>query len=77
MPLPKLYETDRERKDARNLRLKKRRKEDPAYNRYSALRNNHNTAVAKHFSTITKCEACSLERKNYFPELHHIIPKKD
>ena len=73
----KLYNTDRERKDARNLRLKSRRKEDKIYNRYQALRTNFNIAVAKHFSHITKCACCGFQRKDYFPEVHHIVHKKD
>jgi len=77
MAMLKLYNTNEERKIARNLRLKERRKNDPVYNKYIWLSNNHSKAIAKHLSWVIKCSICLFEREWYLPEIHHIIPKEE
>lgn len=73
----KIYKNDRERKAARNLRLKKRRLEDQDYNRRTNLQNNYNNWVADYFYKVKKCTCCWYERKNYYPDIHHIVSKTD
>ena len=73
MPLPKIYNTDRERKDARNARLRARRRACKSRGRHESMVNAYGAAVAHEFGTKTQCYVCKFEREDHYTDIHHLI----